>query len=371
MATRLERTQPPRDSWRVELVDQKTESGLVLFEYALRAPGSDPFLLNNHRAQLRETHQRIVRGPNGGLMHVSGVEVLDARAFEEEPEFYRWAGKDRSGNWRDDRGRTLTPFMFPTAPWAEGGDEELDPQWQRETFTIPIAEQVSEAIDRYSNRAEHRALVGDRRGTTLNLQVGASADDGEQASSDAMNITGSSPGSDSTTEHVGSRFQNVTIPNASTINDAIYTVSLVSATLDEPLHQVRGQAADTTLAFTTALNNIDSRPRTTATVQWNSTGLGSSTGFVEWGAATFGGAGATIETIIQEIVNRAGWVSGNSMVLIWEQHTLDATRDLFIDEYDASSAQAPKLDIDYTGAGPSTSRVTFPNRALRVWPARR
>jgi hypothetical protein len=370
---RLERTQPPRDSWRVELVDQKSESGLVLFEYAMRAPGHDPFLLNNHRAQLRETHQRIVRGPNGGLMHVSGVEVVDLDTFKQGTEFYRWAAKDRSGNWRDDRGRTLTPFMFPTAPWAEGGDEELDPQWQRETYTIPIAEQVSEAIDRYSNRAEHRALVGDRRGTTLNLQVGASADDAEQVTSgDAVSIADPTMGSDATTEHVGTRFQNVTIVNASTIDDAIYSVTPASTGLDEPQHRVRGQAADTTLAFTTVSNNIDARARTTASIQWNSTDLGWSSGFAEWGAAAGSlGVGATIETIIQEIVNRAGWVSGNSMVLIWEQHTLDAARDLFIEAYDSSSALAAKLDIDYTGAGPAASRVTFPNRALRVWPARR
>lgn len=370
---RLERTQPPRDSWRVEMVDQKSVAGLVLFEYAVRAPDRNPFLLNNHRAQMRETHQRIVRGPNGGLMHVSGVEVVDPVAFKEGPEFYRWASKDGNGNWRDDRGRTLTPFMFAAAPWAGGVDEELDPQWQRETFTIPLAQQVNEAIERHANRVERRGLVGDRRGTTINLQVGASADDAAQATTDAVNLLDTTPGSDATTEHVGTRFQNVTIPNAATIDDAIYSLTPASGGLDEPIHQVRGQAADNAAVFTTTSNSIDSRARTTASIQWNSADLGWTSGFSEWGAATAAGAGATIESIIQEITDRVGWVSGNAMVLIWEQHTLDGTRDLFIEAYDSSSVIAPKLDIDYTAAGPppATSTPPFPNRALRVWPARR
>jgi hypothetical protein len=250
--------------------------------------------------------------------------------------------------------------MFPTAPWAEGGDEELDPQWQRETFMIPIAQQVSEAIDRYSNRAEMRGSVGDRRGTTLNLQVGASADDAEQGSTDVVVINDTNAGSDALNEHVGTRFQNVTIPNASTIDDAIYSVTINSTGQDEPQHRVRGQAADDTAAFTTGSNNIDARSRTTASIQWNSADLGWTGGFSQWGASTAAGAGATVETIIQEIVNRGGWVSGNSTVLIWEQHTLDAARDLFIQTYDTSSAVAAKLDIDYTapvGGDPEGSLI--------------
>lgn len=79
----LETRQPARDRWRVEMVEQRTEGGLVLFEYAIREPGKNPFLLNNHRAQLREQHQRIVTGPKGGFMHVSGIEVLPDEIVNE------------------------------------------------------------------------------------------------------------------------------------------------------------------------------------------------------------------------------------------------------------------------------------------------
>lgn len=344
--------QPPRDNWRVEVVEQKTEGGLVLFEYAIREAQKDPFLLNNHRAQIRTNHHRIVTGPNGGLMHVSGVEVLDLEEFEKGADLYRWADKDRSGNWRDDRGRTLAPFMFPAAPWAGGRDEELDPQWVRETFVLSEAAQVAACVDRYQKRAERKAYVGDRRGTTLNLQVGASADDADQTSADAVSITSTSVDVDSTTEHFGWRWDGIAIAPGSAIDDAILQVMIRNSTTDEPLHQVRAEAADDAPVFSTASNDIDARSRTTATVQWNSTGLGSAgANFEEWGCATTGGAGSSIESIVQEVIDRGGWASGNAIVLIAEQHTNNGTRDLGVWFYDTDSSWAAKLDIDYTAGG--------------------
>ncbi len=351
-------TQPPRETWRVEMVEQETRDGLVHFEYVLREGTREPFLRNNHRAQIRENHSRIVSGPNGGLMHVSGVEVLasDHEDFMTTDErAYRWVDKDRQGRWRDDRGRVRRPYLFPSAAWAGGGTEELDPQWQRETYTLPLAGQVDDILARYQRRAEIKGYIGDRRGTTLNLQVGASADDANEISDGTTTLTSTTFTSDASTEWFGWRFLNVTIDGTATIDDAILSVYLTSGTGgDEP--GMRGEANnvdDAAVFVSGAANfNISGRANTTAEVQWDDADLGSAGGlFEEWGCSVTGGAGLTWEAVIQEVIDRAGWASGNDIALLAGGLGLGSTRDLTLDFYDTNTARAAKLDIDYTAAG--------------------
>lgn len=339
--------QPPREAWRIEIVDQQSVAGLVLFEYAVREPNRDPFLLNNHKAQIRTNHQRIVRGPNGGMMHVSGVEVMDAEDFEKGKEFYRWVDKDRFGAWRDDQGRTLPPFVFPSAPWAGGGDEELDPQWQRETFTLSEAAQVQECLARYQDRMAAKGYVGDRRGTTLNLQVGAGADDAWESTTGTVTTTGAAS-IDLPNEWAGFRWQSVTVPAGATIDEAIASWSVQSSTAnDEPLLDIYCEDADSAAQFTTAGSSISSRARTTATQQWSSTNLGA----VNTADANFFSA-PTVKALVQEVTDRGGWASGNNLViLITAQAGNDGTRDFLYGDYSNSSTYGTKLDIDYTAGG--------------------
>ena len=364
-----------RSQWAMveRVAPHVTEAGRwVEFEYEVRESGlvAQPFVIVNHKAQLRTDHHRVVRGPNGDLMHRSGTELelredangdpvwVDASLppnmvvdFTLSPLWHRWTGeKNAQGRWLDTEGRAVAPFIHAAAPWAGGADEELDPQWQRETFTLTIAEQVPAIIQRRLDRIERKREFGDTRGTTLNLVVGASSDDAFQATTDTVSIVGTSATVDATTEHFGWRFLNATIAQGATIDSAFLTVEIVNSTSDEPQHQVRGQAADNAGTFTTGSNDIDARTRTTASVQWNSADLGvDAFERWEWGAAA--GAptvGTDIKAIIQEITDRAGWASGNAIVLIAEQHTADAARDLSLMMYDNASADAAALDIDYT-----------------------
>ena len=54
---------------------------------------------------------------------------------------------------------------------------------------------------------------------------------------------------------------------------------------------------------------------------------------------------------MQEIVDRAGWASGNALALI-TQADADGSRDFFPHLYDSSAAVAPKLVVTYTTATP-------------------
>jgi hypothetical protein len=73
---------------------------------------------------------------------------------------------------------------------------------------------------------------------------------------------------------------------------------------------IEGQAADNAPTFAKITNNISSRARTSANVGWIP---------APWG--TVGAQGPDQQTpdltsVMQELVNRGGWASGNSMVFI-------------------------------------------------------
>jgi hypothetical protein len=72
---------------------------------------------------------------------------------------------------------------------------------------------------------------------------------------------------------------------------------------------LRAEAADNAAPFTTSAFNLSTRPRTSASVNWS---------VPAW--TVFGAAGADqrtpdLSSVLQEVVNRAGWASGNAVVL--------------------------------------------------------
>jgi hypothetical protein len=97
---------------------------------------------------------------------------------------------------------------------------------------------------------------------------------------------------------------------------------------------VLGEANDDALTFTSTVNNITGRPTTNAAVPWTLS------------AWTAGQAyqSPNIAAIIQEIVNRPGWSSGNDLVLILTTST--GERDAVA--YDQNSSVAPLLHVEYT-----------------------
>jgi hypothetical protein len=139
----------------------------------------------------------------------------------------------------------------------------------------------------------------------------------------------------------GMRFRNIPIPKGAIINSAHLKLTaiwdssgLVSRT------KIQGEAVDNASPFSD-LSDYNGRARTIATVRWDN--------IPAWTA----GAEYTspdISAVIQEIVNRDGWTSGNAIVLFWEDDGSDTgseTRRAAL-SYDGSPANAPKLEITYT-----------------------
>lgn len=141
----------------------------------------------------------------------------------------------------------------------------------------------------------------------------------------------------------GFRFLNVAIPQSATINSA--TISLIiQSSAGDPATIIKGAAADNIDTWS-APNTPNGATKTTASVNWTITGAS--------GTAT----SPSIVSIIQEIVNRAGWVSGNALAITIQDndaYSYGAGIDKYFYAYDNGS-NYPSLAVTYTTAGGGTS----------------
>lgn len=139
---------------------------------------------------------------------------------------------------------------------------------------------------------------------------------------------------------IGYRFLNVTIPQGSTINSATLQYYVTSTTRDDNEQNVYCQADDNASTFTTGASNISSRTLTSANTSVTADSVG--VGFYS----------VSITSAVQEVINRAGWASGNALAVIMDALT---GVNLAPDTYDNSPTNAAKLNIDYTAASGNTN----------------
>ena len=174
-------------------------------------------------------------------------------------------------------------------------------------------------------------------------RVAASSDDAEQrVSNGTVNLTSSSlqlTTDASNQQIVGIRWAGIGIPKGATISGAYIQFTASASNTGTMALTIAGQAADNAATFTTSTNNVSTRAKTAASAAWAP------------GSWTSGQAGSAQRTsdltaIIQEIVNRSGWASGNALALI-----ISGTGTRTAQPFDGSAAAAPLLHIDYLGVG--------------------
>jgi hypothetical protein len=172
--------------------------------------------------------------------------------------------------------------------------------------------------------------------TTLNVRVSASADDAGQSSAGVVNI-GNSGIHVGTMSWVGIRFKNITIPRNATIISAVLTFRSDGNYSTYPAAcTMFAEASDNSAGFTTAASSISSRARTTAS--YSVPVIPAYTLNTDLPAGDVG-------AMIQEVVDRSGWNSGNSLSVIIRS---DAAGQRGAFSYDGSTAYAPLLTIQYT-----------------------
>ena len=173
--------------------------------------------------------------------------------------------------------------------------------------------------------------------TTLNLQVNKTANDGY---TDDMSVLtdGVWVGNDSNgTMDPWMLFENVTIPQGSIIDEAILSYRSSHSGIGSDVHSEVYAEDINSASVPTSFSNWGDKSRTTAYASWT---------LSTWTVDSWFNS-PDIKAVIQEIVDRVGWVSGNDILIL---HDSIETGNNFkgIYDYEDNSAYAAKLDIEYT-----------------------
>ena len=187
---------------------------------------------------------------------------------------------------------------------------------------------------------------------TYTASIAASTDDADQGGS-TVSTTGANLNANSATQWAGYRFLNVTIPPGSTVTASTIELEFISGSFDDPDVTIYADDTDDAPAFTTTANDISNRTATTATVTWTASYIGT-------GIKT----SPSLTTIIQEIIDRPGWASGNAIAIIYVGRS--SASFIRTRAYDAGSGTPAKLNITYTppagGGQPPRSMHQFRQR---------
>ncbi len=186
------------------------------------------------------------------------------------------------------------------------------------------------------------SLEREAEANTSDITVTASSDNVEEVSSGSMYI-GSSDLElvyDGSNQTVGMRFLGVDVPRGATMVNAHLPSQVDETTSMATALTIQGRAADNAPTFASSTGDISSRLRTTAAVSWSP---------APW--TTVGEAGPdqrtpNIASVIQEIVSRPGWSSGNALAIIFT-----GSGKRVAEAYDGIPAAAPLLHVVYTSGG--------------------
>lgn len=184
-------------------------------------------------------------------------------------------------------------------------------------------------------------------GETERVRVSSSNDDAEERIRDGdmyRNSTDLEFGYDgyvSGLQIVGMRFQRVDIPQGAIINSAYIEFTVDETDSGTTNLVIFGQDYDSPDRFENNNGNISDRTKTAASVSWAPS---------RWNRKNETHQTPDISTIIQEIVDRSGWVAKNNLVLIVEPGSgcTGSSCQRTAESYDGRRNKAPLLIVDYT-----------------------
>ena len=255
--------------------------------------------------------------------------------------------------FRDDQGNVLWWFNLPRS-WDSNGREQIGTfRFKKQGNSLYVSHRVPLS---FVQGAVYPLMVD----TTVDEQVGASADDGYHVvdthavfPTSTLNALGSI---NSSNDGAGAwqRFTTVAIPNGDTI-DVAYLTWNPSSTISAATCKAKIDADDSdNPAAPTTDGEYDAITRTTAVITWDP---------VPTFTVDVAINSPSIVSVIQELVDRGGWASGNAMVILSHDDdllsTVSANRQW--DAYDGETTLAPKLHIEFTAAV-----TVIPNRVYQI-----
>ena len=140
-----------------------------------------------------------------------------------------------------------------------------------------------------------------------------------------------------TTYRGGYIFRNITIPKGAAIVRANLSLSYNWGSGSNASIDIYGENTSNSLIFSSSNNDISNRVKTTAKVDWNNLPNTSSTG-----TRTFT---PDISSILQEIVNRVDWSSGNAMTFLFYEDpaAIDEWESISFEGYGNPTSAAAKI----------------------------
>ncbi|HAZ61096.1 MAG TPA: hypothetical protein DCY89_05935 [Gammaproteobacteria bacterium] len=147
------------------------------------------------------------------------------------------------------------------------------------------------------------------------------------------NVSGSLVVSGPHTQWSGIRFQSVGIPRGARVIDAALTMRATGTNAGASALRIWGQNADTAPGFNSGSGAVSGRPRTSSNLtltlnsdssQYRITGLA---------------------PLVQQIVNRGGWQSGNALALLIQNDTRNPSNRIEVHSADTRVTEAPLLSV--------------------------
>jgi hypothetical protein len=300
-------------------------------------------VLSPSRGSIRGQH--IITNAEGAMLHASG-EWLPPNIDPDDPRLWQWieSGAELS-EWVREGGLIVPSFGFaPTS--GEREMEYLDPQWQRELLVrdpqieiAKVGEWKANLLDAQLTRGEPIQTI---QRTTLNLQVGALADDAYANNVSAFgNVTdfifaGVTSG---TAFSSSCRFTSATIPVGATIDTAVVLFVAKNDQSGTTVYtNIYCEDADDP-AQITSFADFNARTMTSAFTAWDS--------IPAWTEGT-GYSTPDFTSAVQEYSDRVGRSSGNAIQMFWRDDGSSSEAVRLAASYDHASYTAPQLDIDYT-----------------------
>jgi len=136
-----------------------------------------------------------------------------------------------------------------------------------------------------------------------------------------------------TQQTVGLRFHNVGIPQGATVTGATIEFEAARNESGATSLTIKGEDHDNSPAFTATDNDISSRTKTTAAVNWNTLPAWSEGARYQT---------PDIKTVIQEVVNRSGWCGNNTLSIM-----LEGTGLRYAQSFEGSVEGVATLNIEY------------------------
>lgn len=187
--------------------------------------------------------------------------------------------------------------------------------------------------------------------TTITKTISSGSDDAEENlgnSTISINSSDLELPKDSSDQAIGLRFTDLAIPQGATIVSASLQFEVDEANAGDAVSlTIYAQNSDDALAFSASAGNISSRPKTTASVAWNS---------VADPAIDSKLNSPDITAVVQEVVNRGGWTTGSDMAFIIMKAS--GTGKRVVESYDGEASAAARLTVQLQWDSGSTTTAT-------------